>query len=247
MLDTEQEMKITVVIPLCEKDFLLTVHLLEWLQALKGTQKLDYDCVFVFHFFGFKQMNYLGFLGRDVFRHCHFIIPASGPKRDGWPHGPNYLFQETLNSMNEPFLWLEPDCIPLCPEWLDSLNEEYFRMQMPFMGTINSDQNKSHFSGVAVYPKDARHWYKNKFPTEVAFDMVPQDEIMANCHDTNLIHNFWGKKGLPPTFKENLEKSDPENTLTPDAIKKTAVLFHRCKDGSLSKILRKRINESATK
>lgn len=235
-------MKITVVIPFFKDDFERTVRMLNWIQELD--KHLDYDCIFVFRFFGFQQMDYIGDLGRKLFRHSHFIIPSSPPKKEGWPHGPNYLFQETIKDLKEPFLWLEPDCVPLCPGWLDKLNQEYFEYGVPFMGTINSNENRNHLSGVAVYPKDARSWYERLLPSEKAFDMVDQGDIMANTHDTMLIHNFWGKMGLPPTFKENLEKGDPENTLTIKAIRREAVLFHRCKDNSLINLLLKEKRES---
>lgn len=237
-------MKITIVIPLCKRDFFLTCNLLEWLLTLKGNQeRLDYDCIFVFYFFGFKELSYLGNVGRNIFRHCHFIIPSSPPKKEGWPDGPNYLFEETIKSMKEPFLWLEPDCVPLCPGWIDYLNEEYFTVKSPFMGTVNTNGSLTHLSGVAIYPADAKNWYKGKLPSEKAFDMVNQEDILQNTNNTQLIQNFWGQRDIPPTFREYHEKGEPENVMTLESISKSAVLFHRCKDGSLTKLLRSQLTQ----
>lgn len=243
-------MKLTVVIPFHSGDAKLAIDLMFWIQELDELwdgKKLDYECVLEFPFMTEHATRSFKDYGQRLFKSCRLLIPSSPPVNAPWPKGANYMFHEALIAMREPFLWLEPDAIPLVPGWLDYINEEYFMKEKPFMGSINvsTETKRAHLSGVAVYPGNAHEYYKN-IPSSVAFDMVDQSEILPQTHHTRLIKNFWGQTDLAPTFRTHFEKGDPINTLTLSAIPKESVLFHRNKDGTLLKLLRERKSETMT-
>ena len=153
----------------------------------------------------------------------------------GWPEGPNAMFRTAADhvriNLRKPFLWLEPDAIPLKPGWLDVIAEEYLVGNRPFMGTIYPTP-RSHMTGVAVYPPNVAQWNpfmlaKSKLP----FDTIRPERTLRHLHVTDLIHHEWGdvKTNTPWSFPDakSLTKIRPE-----------AVIFHRCKSGDLISRLR---------
>lgn len=231
-------MKIAVALPFHTRDMRLAADLLLWIQELG---KEDFHCYLVCPFISFGTNKQMLALTMGAFKSVEFVVPSSiGRMPEPWPSGANKMFAEASKLIKQPFLWLEPDAVPLCDGWLEYINEEYFSVGKPFMGSVNKDAKhpKGHLSGVAVYPPNSWNYFRGFLPSKEPFDMVNQDEILANTYDSKLIYNFWGQNDMPPTFKENLEKSDPENTLTLGSIPRTAVLYHRCKDQSLTNILR---------
>lgn len=59
----------------------------------------------------------------------------------GWPMAPNRHFRRAAewianNKPDRPWLWMEPDLLPVKPAWLDALYDEYDRARKPFMGCV---------------------------------------------------------------------------------------------------------------
>jgi len=156
-----------------------------------------------------------------------------------------------------PWLWLESDAVPLRASWLNDLGEAYRKCPRPLMGCVLDAERaieglpNRYLAGVAVYPQDlfgllATRWEDAKFkgmakPAKVgtaqwqqnvrAFDMVFADTLVARAHNTPLIHNHWGLSyAEPPVFVAARTEADPPNAVTPDFVRKDAVLFHRVKD-----------------
>lgn len=176
----------------------------------------------------------------SCFRKFDFLTVV--PDVSGWPEGPNNMFLAAIKVIHQnkmgPFLFLEPDALPLKNRWFEELEHEYQKAGKPFVGSINTDASGlSHFSGVGMYPEDAYIYWKDFLPSKEAFDMLNQYAILSNAAHTKLIYNLWGQKGLSPTFKENREKKDPINTMTLSQIPRQTVIFHRCKDSSLFNLL----------
>jgi len=160
--------------------------------------------------------------------------------KGGWPLGPNVAWQSTARLMltaPRPWLWLEADAIPLKADWLVRLSEAYARSRKAFMGAIVP--NMGHCNGVAIYPPDtAVRCPKAMTATTQAWDYVMRDEMIRDCHNASaLIFHFWGvvygrphaTTGNPPHFAS---AADVKRWIPP-----SAVLMHRCKDGSLAKRL----------
>lgn len=163
-----------------------------------------------------------------------------------WPIGANWMFETGCSHMAKsgfPFLWLEPDAVPMRAGWFDAINSEYQSTAKPFMGTVVHSKDpkfpEKHLNGIAVYPANARDFFKHVGDwRHVAWDITTNGDVLDRTLDTPLIQHFWGEPGLPPTFVEFKGKDDPKNALTLDFINARAVLFHRVKDSSLIHLLR---------
>jgi hypothetical protein len=186
-------------------------------------------------------------LAEKVFNEVH--ITSTDKSVNGWPQGANYLFWTASKYAEEhklgAFLWVETDCVPLMPEWLDRIWADYHFVgamkQSLFMGHIYQSNDPmlpgEVMSGIAVYPQDTA----TRIPfleRGRAWDMDAAEIMVQNGRHTNLIFHFWGEKGLAPTFVRERTPNSPRNALTMDDIPKECVLFHRCKNSSLRRLIR---------
>lgn len=154
-----------------------------------------------------------------------------------WPLGPNLVFQQALwyqyhGRLSGPFLWCEPDCVPLVPQWLDLIVDEYARGRKPFMGNIvetaiaNGTRSPRHMTGNAVYPDKAYlHAPKLMDAYHSAWDILAADQIVPKCHQTNLIQHEYRS----PEIKDRAEL---QRILKPEA-----ALYHTDKYGAIQRIL----------
>lgn len=146
----------------------------------------------------------------------------------GWPLGKNFAWQSAARWMfekrrNTPWLWLEPDAVPLKKGWLDDIKAEY-------AGAILACRNNSgFFDGVAVYPGDVLERSISAMLCRSApFDQVAGKEFGPFITHSKTIKSVWDINGIPPSFQSR------ESALRFTA---GASLFHRCKDGSLADCL----------
>ena len=152
----------------------------------------------------------------------------------GWPFAPNAMFVEAARVMGHhpsPWLWIEPDCIPLKPNWLDAIEDEYRTAGKPFMGCVY-DKPFPHLNGCAVYPEFVFNFNPKMIrPGRVPFDCVNPHLTLHHAHNTRLIQRSLvdPSKNTPHSFREvgDLKVIWPQ-----------AVLFHGCKDGTLIPMLR---------
>lgn len=153
----------------------------------------------------------------------------------GWPFGPNLMFATAAEHIRQlrppqPFFWMEPDATPLKSDWLNAIEREYKRAGKPFMGVVFS-KPWTHMNGVAVYPPDVGHY--NQFMLQadhLPFDTVRPELVLPNAHTTDLLQHVWGdvETNTPPSFTSAQDLA---------IVSRDAVVFHRCKDGSLIKRL----------
>lgn len=153
-----------------------------------------------------------------------------------WPMGPNRVFQQVMwfyyhKKMRGPFLWIEADCVPLTPDWIDLLADEYRRGGKPFMGAVvepNPPKNKAprHMTGNAVYPENAYLLAPRLMEAHhTAWDVHAAGQILRQLHVTKLIQHDW-------RCPEIRDADDLRSRLMPDT-----VLFHSDKYGAIPKIL----------
>lgn len=167
----------------------------------------------------------------------------------GWPEGPNHMFKRLCQHLAwgnkpRPFLWIEPDAIPLRSNWLDVIEKEYAGCRMPFMGAnVMVPTVPEHMSGVAVYPVNPQSYSKYftvsryGFDTalrkkQVAWDVATAEDVVYNAYWTKLIQHTWNN----PKF-ESLEDLKQIN--------KETVLFHQNKDGKLIELWRSHLSQSS--
>lgn len=159
----------------------------------------------------------------------------------GHPSGANRLWMHAVRYVEHfklgPFLWLEPDAIPLKSGWLDQIEAEYKACGKVFMGHHSrKDGEAPHMNGVGVWNR-----VSELAPTSMAipenvfaaFDVEAGLETIANLHETKLIQFEYKKEG------ERL-KDASLSWLRPDA-----VLWHTDKTHGLIDLLREKRAKNA--
>jgi hypothetical protein len=154
----------------------------------------------------------------------------------GWPVSCNKSFEEIARHQmmgdRKPFLFMEPDAVPLVPDWIDRIEAEYQSCGKPFMGDFVGLKNAmeggiDHMSGIAVYHGLSASYAPSLFNNEtVAWDIVSAKDVLPNMHWTRLIHHDWEAKfGQTHQWrKENVDAS---------FVREGAVIYHPDKRGVL--------------
>lgn len=194
-----------------------------------------------------KKYRLVLLLPRDVTipQHLNDSLNAWGDKKRfdenshvrDWPLGPNLVFQQVLwlyvhKKLEGPFLWCEPDCIPVKPDWLDRLFDEYERSGKLFMGAFVDAKTESgqriprHMTGNGIYP-DKPH---NTAPGLLEARLTPWDvyaatQIMRNCQFTIQIQHEYRHEEI---------RSAGELA---QVLRENASLFHTDKFGAIIRIL----------
>jgi hypothetical protein len=161
----------------------------------------------------------------------------------GYPKSASHLFLRSLEYCErahpgEPVFWLEPDTLPMRPNWREEIAAEYATCGKPFMGQIERGHGFAHLCGCAIYPPDWRvrapllasvltapdiFWGKG---LGQAFDTWAAPETVPQTHECLTFQQIW-RPPLPIT-REWLRKN----------VRQGAALMHQCKDGSGFKAVR---------
>jgi len=246
-------MKLLVVLPFCRSDLQLAENLLDWIEELGRCEENDAllvrDCKLTD-----MECSKLYSVARRCFKSVKSVATPFELSTEKWPIGPNWMFETALRHLTQtagviaPWLWLEPDCVPMRSTWLGEIERIYTRNKALFMGQVVVPDKQGlperMLSGVAVYPGDKNVLDKllkitvqNK--TRRAWDVAMTDLVLPMTSHTKLIWNFIGEKGLPPTFVKRKTSGQPRNAMTLEDVPRATGLFHRCKDGTLISLLRK--------
>lgn len=242
----------------CQNDRAMALELALHIECLGGVQR--HSCL-LFHPEDVE--------GRDIFEHLRvFGSVAEVPYREtlkGWPDGPNQCFYEasrwieTLPS-KEPWLWLEADCVPTRPRWLDDIESEYRYSGKTVLGVLNNTfrldgkTSGEHVTGVAVYPHDflsncpslrfivaTTEQYRAAGHCPPAFDCYIAPYAVPNCAPSTTIQHFWKSydfcEGLDGGIYCKFQKPyGASNRVDPQA-----ALIHGAKDFSLLNIIQIRL------
>lgn len=244
-----------VALAFCEKDLHLVKPLLAWIDELRRRDnildnRLPHSILLSADSRVKREVLLdLKAYAQTIFRFAEGVIVNVPDERQSWPKGPNFMFHNTLQVVAEryklPWLWLEPDCVPLKPGWLDQLAHEYALCPKKFMGTmatvaLTPDLPQRHMSGVAIYPPDAFPIMKEACASDIAFDYASAEKVVGRNRvwETKLIFEIWGDHTNVPTFRAFKAPGDKDHVIVPAAIPESAVLYHRSKDGTLINLLR---------
>jgi len=224
--------QIALVLAFCPKDYANALELIQWIADITPRED-SRRFLFVYP----KSMGdepkekIREILEPKGWNDLYFTNPIFDPK--GWPQGPNAMFDCAAREMYDvaPFFWLEPDAWPTCPQWLQTLEADYFLQGKPFYGNRIPDKNpevEAHMNGVAIYPKSVVNYSTRYFnQIDYPFDVVASADVIYQMHDTKLIQHHW-------------EQNHPPYTSL-DVLKPETVLFHQCKDLSLLNLLRAKL------
>lgn len=220
------------------------VDLLKWIELL-GPCKAHKALIVADAALGYQACLEAKTIADRIFGSTSIICTAKPVH--GWPRGANHLFYRAAIDIQkfrkEDWLWLEPDAIPLRAGWLDEIESEYRKCGKPYMGHVyNCSQNglpPQLMSAIAVYSKDAALDLPMVPDSPKAFDVECASKMVEKGFHTSLIHHLWGEKDNAPRFSD---KGVPGTALFDlDSIPKEAVIFHRNKDGSLIRQLKKKM------
>lgn len=164
---------------------------------------------------------------------------AKTPVRDA--AGPNSMIRQfawVFQARGKgPWMFCEPDAIPMRASWLDELEAEYARGAKPYMAALIpgvDGEYQTHPTGNMILPADAAFNEGLMLPVyatfggttiEIAFDVACAKKVIPFMHETRLIQQIF--RGESFKTKEDLAKIRPDT-----------VLFHNSKDGSLINLLR---------
>lgn len=217
----------------CSKDYRLSVQFFQWCAEL-GKSEASVLLVAAKASVPGERMEVIS-AARAGFKDVRLITPAV-VNEHGWPTSCNTLWAAARGFIRQQrkdsWLWTEPDCVPLKSDWLERIASEYAAKRKPFMGAISNTPFR-HMTGVAVYPPAPEKFNPSLDQMGKApWDCVNPTKTLANMAETGLI--------------QHVPFSDPARKIVPtfpDAdslslIKPEAVLFHRCKDGSLIERMR---------
>lgn len=157
----------------------------------------------------------------------------------GYPQSASHLFLRTLEYCEATYpgrsvLWVEPDCIPVHPNWYRDIAAEYETCGHAFMSQRipHPGRHTSHLMGNAVYPHD----WRIRAPRIVSaidapdhpmfgsgrgqpWDVWACEETTADMHESGRFQQIFNAK---PFNRDRLS-----------LLKPGVGLFHRCKDGTL--------------
>lgn len=249
--------QLLVCLPYNTKDIELTRKLLAWIGRI-SPKLAPHACLLAADSAVPHEIKVeFNTIAKGIFDFAETAIVAVPADESGWPKAPNAMFRIAATHIEScfqlPWLWMEPDCVPMRASWLDEIALGYSRCPKKFMGAlIQSSQPPMppvHLAGCAVYPPDAAKLMAEFCaPTStLAFDIGSAGFTVPRAFNSPLIHHHYGTMELAPTFKASREIGDPVNVCTLDFVRKEAALFHRCKDGTLIDLLRQKADSAQTR
>lgn len=227
-----------IVTAFCHKDQALAVRLFRWIFELDG-ELPQHKCLLVASKgMSEEAINEVFHAAKKVFPETKVISPRT-PNEKGWPESCNHLFRTACEfiaaTLKTPFFWMEPDCVLLKAGGFDAIEKEYQVSGKLYLGALFASP-MPHITGCAVYPADVRKANPeclvsvlDRTGKPVPWDVIAAERVLRQSHQTRLIQHEWGTTAEPPNFPDDISL----HRLAPEA-----VLFHRCKDGSLIERLR---------
>jgi len=213
------------------------IHLARlWMQHVRSMGSNPNHSIILMPAKGLQDYQDIQETAAQAFGKVDILLDAEGVT--GHPEGPNSMMRQIIwhmqmNSLG-PWTFMEPDCIPLIPEWLDQWEREYRAFGKPFMGELRPahDVTPDYLTGNMVLPLNALFEAPmlsrkglSKDGVELAFDIVAASQTLPKAHLTKLIQQ------VPK--QENGDGHNFPDEASLSIIRPGAVLFHPCKDGSL--------------
>ena len=240
-------MNLLIVIPFCARDLNLARNLLAWVDELGKLP--ENDCLLVEDAkLTAEQSKPIEQTASSIFKSVSIVRTPFSLPDEKWPIGANWMWEiaaKWIEAQNpSPWLWLEPDAVPMREGWLKELEVAVAASGKPFLGQIIKPKQpglpEKMLSGVAVYPAKLPNaiWVRLlQTKRKVAWDVACAGTIVPLTEASSLIWNFHNRE-MPPTFVRKRHSSHPVNAIEIGIIPKQAVLAHTCKDGSLISLLR---------
>jgi hypothetical protein len=221
-----------VVLPFCNFDVDLLIKNLDWMMAM-GMPK-THDCLLSFDRSTLREsVRRIEARAKEVFcsvQQTSYGVPQGTrfPQTAAWQHA-----ARTMHRLYRNWLWMEADAIPLKATWLSVLQTVYDNCGRPFAGPVV--ETGMHMNGTGIYPANTPDICPRTMShTQNAFDVEMKDEMIHLCKDIgHIFYCAWGVVNGRLNPLEGEAPSFPPGSPLLNQIPKTAVVFHRSKDGSL--------------
>lgn len=219
-----------VVLPVCHKDVAIAIRNIEHAFNLDG--QVEFPCVVAYER-GFDAAHIIE-TAKCYFSKVDTFVYEPWTGDQSWPFAANWAFQSVARHaasiFKKPWFWWEADATPLCAGWLSTIAHSYKSGGRPFAGAVATQGELTYMAGVAVYPANAANRMEHAlFARREAFDVVAsvKDGVMRNTHDISRLICHTVSNNNHFTSMSDVERLIPSE----------AVLFHKCKDGSLLDVL----------
>lgn len=217
-----------VVLPFYDGDKHLAVQNLQWAKKLDGG-KVEFTALLIYD--DKTDPEPVRAVAAEYFSEVLEHRIDHRPGNNAWPRGANYMWRRAAQHLYAGFdwgtraprwLWWEPDASPVKKGWLKTLADADREGGKAFTGSV---VDSAYMAGVGIYPRNVCHYSSDAFLVEHApFDIVLGKKAVKVTHQINhLIQHL-----ALPGAQSFGSKAEVENLLYD-----TAVLFHKCKDGSL--------------
>jgi hypothetical protein len=166
----------------------------------------------------------MAFVGVETFD----VQPCGGESKADRVNG---LFRQVASHISGayrfPFLWLEPDCVPLRKGWIKALADAYANQPKRYMGSHLALQPKDSsgkhtiLARTSIYPATAIRDLDGYCQSNVPFERLAAPTTVPRSSKTKLIQQI--------AFTEDT---------SPEKVRDDAVLLHHDKTGALIEMLR---------
>lgn len=217
-----------IVLPIARFDWNLAVKWLTWFNLIEPTNKRP---VIAYCSPDLKEAELSALRNTKV---AGLKVVVGEHKEIGYFGTPNQVIKGALTWMvgnlhGWATLWCEADTVAMAPGWADRIEEEYMGCGRPFMGDIYRGAGAvPHMTGNAVYHPKWRMFAPSLAALgteECGWDTLCAHDTLPRAHASKTIQQVW-RPPLPITG----------NWVT-ENVRKEAMLFHQCKDGSLIDVL----------
>lgn len=232
--------KLNIVLPFIEADVPQVIRLLQ--RCLKLSGRVNYTLFLL----PFKGLNFteIQMHAERAFKDVQVIPDSEGIISD-WKSdekikdaaGPNSMFRQAawffyFRKGLGPWLYLEPDCVPMTETWIETLEADHRRSGEAISGVRMEWGDAPYLNGVAIYPANlvtiapeivTRVMWQQHQDFEVAFDVAGAKGVLSKAHLTDKIQL---------AYRANFKDLTDLSVLKPEA-----VLIHGDRDGSLHRLL----------
>lgn len=163
----------------------------------------------------------------------------------GWIPGSNALWllaAKRAAALGAPWIFLEPDAVPIKHTWAKEIAAAYAEGRKPYMGAIVTHDTPNlpnpYMEGCAVYPPEAYAELKGLVTDNRSWTLSTAGFVVPRATNSPLFQHLWGEKNRPPTFAR--QGIPGTHVFGLNYIRPATVLFHRSKDGTLIDLLRER-------
>jgi len=187
-------MKLLIAIPICANDAILAERHLDFIFRLNEKKAIG-SCLLVFNSDVHQEMKLRIKVSAELaFVHVRETVAPKLPDNlaSNKFQQLNNMFRHTAAIAQKqcrwPWLWLEPDCVPVQPYWIEQLAETYDSQPAKYLGFIGKTSDGTKFMArLGIYFTGASYELDTLCQADVPFAIATSLEVVPKCTHTDLI------------------------------------------------------------